>query len=223
MKNRVNVATHSRSQLSENTVLKNTYMLLGMTFCFSSIMALVSLMTNAAPINPLLWLAIVFGLQYATIANSQTAWGIPMIFAFTGFMGYSIGPIIALYLGVYSNGSELVFTSLGATGIIFFALSGYVLASGKDYSYMGGMLFIAILVAFMAGIGAMLFNMPMLSIMVSGAFALISSGLILFHTSEIVHGGEKNYILATMSIFIAIYNLFLSLLRILAFFAGNRD
>ena len=223
MKNRVNVAIHSRSQLSENTVLKNTYMLLGMTFCFSSIMALVSLMTNAAPINPLLWLAIVFGLQYATIANSQTAWGIPMIFAFTGFMGYSIGPIIALYLGVYSNGSELVFTSLGATGIIFFALSGYVLASGKDYSYMGGMLFIAILVAFMAGIGAMLFNMPMLSIMVSGAFALISSGLILFHTSEIVHGGEKNYILATMSIFIAIYNLFLSLLRILAFFAGNRD
>ena len=223
MKNRVNVATHSRSQLSENTVLKNTYMLLGMTFCFSSIMALVSLMTNAAPINPLLWLAIVFGLQYATIANSQTAWGIPMIFAFTGFMGYSIGPIIALYLGVYSNGSELVFTSLGATGIIFFALSGYVLASGKDYSYMGGMLFIAILVAFMAGIGAMLFNMPMLSIMVSGAFALISSGLILFHTSEIVHGGEKNYIRATMSIFIAIYNLFLSLLRILAFFAGNRD
>ena len=167
MKNRVNVATHSRSQLSENTVLKNTYMLLGMTFCFSSIMALVSLMTNAAPINPLLWLAIVFGLQYATIANSQTAWGIPMIFAFTGFMGYSIGPIIALYLGVYSNGSELVFTSLGATGIIFFALSGYVLASGKDYSYMGGMLFVAILVAFMAGIGAMLFNMPMLSIMVS--------------------------------------------------------
>lgn len=223
MRNRVNVASRSRSQISENTVLKNTYMLLGMTFCFSGIMALVSLMMNAGPMNPLLWLAVMFGLQYATVANSQTAWGIPMIFAFTGFMGYSIGPIIALYLGAYSNGSELVFTSLGATGVIFFALSGYVIANGKDYSYMGGMLFVAILVAFMAGIGAMLFNMPMLSIVVSGAFALISSGLILFHTSEIVHGGERNYILATMSIFIAIYNLFLSLLRILAFFAGNRD
>lgn len=223
MKNRVNVASSSRSQISENSVLRNTYMLLGMTFTFSSIMALVSLMVNAAPLNPILWLAVLFGLQYATIANSTTAWGIPMIFAFTGFMGYSIGPIIALYLGVYTNGSELVLTSLGATGIIFFALSGYVIANEKDYSYMGGMLFVAILVAFMAGIGAMLFNMPMLSIMVSGAFALISSGLILFHTSEIVHGGERNYILATMSIFIAIYNLFLSLLRILAFFAGNRD
>ena len=179
MKNRINVASRTNSQVSENLVLKNTYMLLGMTFCFSSLMALVSLMINAAPINPLLWLVIMIGLQYATIANSTTAWGVPMIFAFTGFMGYSIGPIIALYMGAYSNGSELVFTSLGATGVIFFALSGYVLANGKDYSYMGGMLFVAILVAFMAGIGAILFNMPMLSLVVSGAFALISSALIM--------------------------------------------
>lgn len=223
MTNRSNVASRSRTRISENSVLKNTYLLLGLTFCFSSVMALVSLFMQAPPLNPLLWLALMFGLQYATVACSHSAWGIPMIFAFTGFLGYSIGPILALYLGMYTNGSELVFTSLGATGVIFFALSGYVLANEKDYSYMGGMLFVGIMVAFLAGIGAMVFNLPALSIVVSGAFALLSSGLILYHTSEIVHGGERNYILATLSIFVALYNLFLSLLRILAFFAGNRD
>ncbi len=223
MNQRIHTSVNTQRVAAYNNVLKNTYMLLGMTFCFASVMALFSMSTGAMPINPLLWIVMLIGLQYGVIATSRSAWGIPMIFAFTGFMGYSIGPILTMYLALFSNGSELIFTSLGATGLIFISLSAYVVTHQKDYSYMGGMLFSAILVAFMAGIAAMLFNMPMLSIVVSGAFALISSGLILYHTSEVVHGGETNYILATMSIFVAIFNLFLSLLRILAFFAGNRD
>ncbi len=224
MNHRMNTAVRTEQRvMAENAVLKNTYWLLGITFCFSSMMALFSMSTGAQPINPLLFILMLFGLQYGVIATSKSAWGIPMILAFTGFLGYTIGPILTLYMAVYSNGSEIVFTALGATGVIFLALSTYVITHQKDYSYMGGILFTAILVAFLAGIGAIIFNMPILSIMVSGAFALISSGLILYHTSAIVHGGERNYIIATMSIFVAVFNLFLSLLRILAFFGGNRD
>ena len=222
MINRANTTVNARV-VSQNLVLKNTYLLLGMTFCFSSLMTLFSMSIGAAPLNPILWIALVIGLQYGVIATSRSAWGIPMIFAFTGFLGYTLGPILMMYTALFSNGYDLIFTSLGATGLIFVSLSAYVVTHQKNYSYMGGILFSAILVAFMAGIAAILFNIPLLSIVVSGAFALISSALIMYHTSEIVHGGETNYILATMSIFVALFNLFLSLLRILAYFAGNRD
>ena len=222
MINRANTTVNAR-EVSQNLVLKNTYLLLGMTFCFSSLMTLFSMSIGASPLNPILWIALVIGLQYGVISTSKSAWGIPMIFAFTGFLGYTLGPILTMYTVLFNNGYDLIFTSLGATGLIFVSLSAYVVTHQKNYSYMGGILFSAILVAFMAGIAAILFNMPLLSIVVSGAFALISSALIMYHTSEIVHGGETNYILATMSIFVALFNLFLSLLRILAYFAGNRD
>jgi modulator of FtsH protease len=138
----------------------------------------------------------------------------------TGFMGLTLGPILNAYLAM-SNGSQLVMTALGGTGAIFLALSGYVLTSRKDFSFMGGFLMVGILVAFLAGLGAMIFSMPILSLAVSGMFILLMSGMILYQTSEIIHGGETNYIMATVSLYISIYNLFLSLLQILGAFSNN--
>jgi modulator of FtsH protease len=138
----------------------------------------------------------------------------------TGFMGLTLGPILNFYLAT-ANGSQLVMTALGGTGVIFLALSGYALTSRKDFSFMGGFLMVGILVAFLGGIGAMIFSIPMLSLAVSGMFVLLMSGLILYQTSEIIHGGETNYIMATVTLYISIYNLFLSLLHLLTAFAGD--
>jgi len=143
------------------------------------------------------------------------------IFALTGFMGLTLGPIINMYVQAFSNGHQLVMTALGGTGVIFVGLSAYALTTRKDFSFMGGFLMVGILVAFLAGIGAMVFSVPGLSLAVSAMFILLMSGMILFQTSEIIHGGETNYILATVSLYVSIYNLFLSLLQILGIFGGD--
>jgi modulator of FtsH protease len=135
-------------------------------------------------------------------------------------MGYTLGPIINLYLGL-PNGSQIVMTAMGGTGAIFLGLSGYALVTRKDFSFMSGFLMVGILVAFLAGIGAAVFNIPTLSLAVSAMFVLLMSGLILYQTSEIIHGGETNYILATVTLFVSIYNLFLSLLQLLGIFSGD--
>lgn len=211
------------SSISINRVLRNTYLLLSLTLIFSAAMATVAIVRNAPPVGIFMLLAGMFGLYFLTAALRKSAWGILAVFLYTGFMGYVLGPILNSYIHGFSNGSEIIMTSLGATGIIFLGLSSYVLVSKKDFSYMGGMLASAILVAFMAGIGAMIFNLPMLNLVVSGAFALLSSGFILYTTSQIINGGERNYIMATISLYVAIFNLFVSLLRILSFFSGNRN
>jgi modulator of FtsH protease len=138
----------------------------------------------------------------------------------TGFMGLTLGPILNLYMAT-ANGSQLVMTALGGTGVIFLALSGYALTSRKDFSFMGGFLMVGILVAFLGGIAAMIFSMPLMSLAVSGMFVLLMSGLILYQTSDIIHGGETNYILATVTLYVSIYNLFLSLLHLLSAFTGE--
>lgn len=211
------------SSLEINRVLRNTYLLLSLTLLFSAATAGYAIISHAAPINVFVLLIGMFGLYFLTTATRNSAWGILSIFLYTGFMGYVLGPVISFYLTSFSNGSQLVMTSLGATGIIFLGLSSYVLVSKKDFSYLGGFIAIAILAAFVIGIGAALFKMPMLQLIISGAFAVISSAYILFTTSQIINGGERNYIMATISLYIAIFNLFTSLLRILSFFAGNRD
>jgi len=215
--------TVDQSALATNAVLRNTYFLLSLTLLFSAGTATFAMMTNAAPMNLFVLLAGMFGLSMLTNALRNSAWGLFAIFAFTGFMGYSLGPILNHYLAAFTNGAELIMTALGATGVIFLGLSSYVLTSRKNFNYMGGFLFAAIMIAFMAGLGAIIFQIPMLHLVISGAFALISSGLILFHTSAIIHGGERNYIMATISLYIALFNLFISLLRILSVFAGNRE
>ncbi|MCX7117573.1 MAG: Bax inhibitor-1/YccA family protein [Legionellales bacterium] len=224
--NRNDVSILGRSQesaLATNKVLRNTYLLLGMTFLFSGFTAFMSLSSNARPINPLMFIVGVYGLMFLTNALKNSPWGLVSVFAFTGFMGYALGPILNVYIHNFSNGPQLIATALGGTGLIFFGLSGYVLTTRKDFSYLGGFLFIAVMLAFLAMIASIFFQIPALNLAISAAFVLISSGLILFQTSEIIHGGETNYISATVSLFVSIYNLFISLLNLLGAFSGNRD
>ena len=210
----------SESQiLATNKVLKNTYALLAMTLLFSAAAAGLSMMMNV-PHFGLLTLVGYFALLFLTAKFRDSGLGILFVFMLTGFMGLTLGPILNMYLAT-ANGGQLVMTALGGTGAIFLALSGYVLTTRKDFSFMGGFLMVGILVAFLAGIGAMIFSMPILSLAVSGMFILLMSGMILYQTSEIIHGGETNYIMATVSLYISIYNLFLSLLQILGAFSGD--
>ena len=214
-------ATRSESQiLATNKVLRNTYTLLSMTLLFSAATAGIAMVMNLPPFNPILTLVGYFGLLFATTKFRNSSLGLLFVFMLTGFMGLTLGPILNFYLAT-ANGSQLVMTALGGTGVIFLALSGYALTSRKDFSFMGGFLMVGILVAFLGGIGAMIFSIPMLSLAVSGMFVLLMSGLILYQTSEIIHGGETNYIMATVTLYISIYNLFLSLLHLLTAFAGD--
>lgn len=222
--NRNTVSTFSRNEaslLATNKVLRNTYLLLSMTFMFSAFTAYMSFAAGARPMNPLLMIGGVYGLMFLTNSLKNSPWGLLSVFAFTGFLGYTLGPVLNMYIMHYSNGHQLVATALGGTGLIFFALSGYALTTRKNFSYMGGFLFVAIMAAFLAMIANIFFQIPALNLAVSAAFVLISSGLILFQTSEIIHGGETNYISATVSLFVSIYNLFISLLNLLGAFSGR--
>ena len=203
-----------------NKVLRNTYLLLSMTLLFSAVTAGIAMATNAAPLHWLITMGGYFGLLFVVTRLRDSVWGLAAVFALTGFLGYTLGPILNFYLSL-PNGSQVVMTALGGTGAIFLALSGYAVVSRKDFSFMGSFLMVGILVAFLAGLGAMLFNIPTLSLAVSGMFILLMSGMILWQTSEIIHGGETNYIMATVSLYITIFNLLLSLLQILGVVSGD--
>lgn len=216
------IASHSEAHiLSTHKVLRNTYILLSMTLIFSAATAGLSMFFNLPHPGMIVTLVGYFGLLFLTSKFKNSALGILFVFALTGFMGLTLGPILNMYLNVFSNGHELVMTALGGTGIIFLSLSGYALTTRKDFSFLGGFLMAGILVAFLAGIGAIVFSIPALSLAVSALFILLMSGLILFQTSAIINGGESNYIMATVSLYISIYNLFLSLLHLLSAFSGN--
>jgi len=220
--NRINpvVARTATSVLETNKVIKNTYILLSMTLIFSAITAGIAAATNMPPMGLLLTLGGYFGLLFLTTRFANSALGLLFVFALTGFMGLTLGPIINYYLHT-PHGTQIVMTAMGGTGAIFLGLSGYALMSRKDFSFMGGFLVVGILVAFLSGIGAYVFSMPMLALGVSAMFVLLMSGLILYETSQILHGGETNYILATVTLYVAIYNLFTSLLHLLGAFSGD--
>ncbi|MFA6052161.1 MAG: Bax inhibitor-1/YccA family protein [Methylobacter sp.] len=207
--------------LATNKILKNTYLLLSMTLLFSAMTAGAAMVLNLPHFNPFITLIGYFGLLFLTTKFSNSGLGLVFVFALTGFMGLTLGPILTMYVTAFSNGHELIMTALGGTGVIFLGLSGYALTTRKDFSFLGGFLMVGVLVAFLAGIGALLFSMPGLSLAVSAMFILLMSGMILFQTSEIIHGGETNYILATVSLYVSIYNLFLSLLQLLGVFSGE--
>ena len=218
----INVITRPQeSLLSTHKVLRNTYMLLGATFSFSALMAYISVASRAAPMSPLLMIVGMYGLMFLTQALRNSVWGLVSVFAFTGFLGYTLGPILNFYIAHFSNGTQLIATAMGATGIIFFGLSGYTLTTRKDFSYLGGFLFVGVMIALLAMIGGIFFQIPGLQLAISALFVLISSGMILFQTSLIINGGERNYIMATISLFVAIYNLFISLLQILGALSGR--
>ena len=208
------------SAIENNKVIRNTYTLLSMTLLFSAVMAGVSMTLNLPHPGILLTLGGYFGLLFLTSKYRNESLGLVFVFALTGFMGYTLGPIMNAYMAT-ANGSQAVMTAMGATGIIFLSLSGYALSSRKDFSFMGGFLMVGIIVAFLCGLGAMFFEMPALSLAVSAMFVLLMSGLILYETSNIIHGGETNYIMATITLYVSIFNLFTSLLHLLGFMNGE--
>ena len=203
--------------LQINRVLRNTYGLLSMTLLFSAIVSGVSSALSLPHPGLLLTLVGYFGLLYLTTRYRNSSLGIVMVFALTGFMGYTLGPILNMYLSM-ANGPQLVMMALGGTAATFLSLSAYALISRKDFSFMGSFLMAGIIVGFLAGLAAYFFSVPGLALAVSAIFIVLMSGLILYETSNIIHGGETNYIMATVTLYVAIYNLFTSLLHLLTAF-----
>ncbi|RKF19858.1 Bax inhibitor-1/YccA family protein [Alginatibacterium sediminis] len=203
----------SVNQLATNKVLRNTYWLLSLTIAFSAIIASVAAMLALPPPGLIITLVGFYGLLFAVEKTKNSSMGLVSVFALTGFMGYTLGPIINLL--VSTGGSDILITALGGTALTFFALSGYVLTTKKDMSFLGGMMtagFVVIVVGFIANL---FLQMPVLNLAMSGLFILFSAGAILMQTSAIIHGGETNYISATVSIFVSLYNIFLSLINLL--------
>lgn len=201
-------------------VLRNTYALLAMTLLFSAGVAVATLALRLPAPGLLLTLAGYFGLLFAVYKLQNSGWALPAVFALTGFMGYSLGPVLAQSLA-WPGGAQTVTLALAATGATFLALSAYVLIARRDFSFMGGFLFVGMVVALIAGLAAMFLQMPALSLAVSAMVALLSAGLILFETSRIVNGGETNYVMATVGLYVSVFNLFTSLLGLFGFGGSN--
>jgi modulator of FtsH protease len=214
------VIASEQSVLATNKVLRNTYTLLSMTLLFSALCAGIAVMTNMPPLGMIVTLVGYFGLLFLTTRFRNSGLGLLFVFALTGFMGLTLGPIVGMYLSL-PNGDQIIMTAMGGTGVIFLGLSGYALTTRKDFSFIGGFLMVGILVAFLAGIASLFLSMPGLSLAVSAMFVLLMSGLILYQTSQIIHGGETNYIMATVTLYVSIYNLFVSLLQLLGAFGDE--
>lgn len=209
------------SVLATHKVLRNTYLLLSATLAFSAIVAGTSYALNLPYLGTWVTLIGYFALLFAVHKTADSAWGLLSVFALTGFMGYTLGPIISFYVQAIPDGHSVVMTAFGITAVTFLALSAYAIRSGRRFSFMGGFLTVGILTAFLLGIVSILFSMPTLSLAVSGMFVLLMAGLILYQTGEIVHGGETNYIHATVTLYVSIYNLFTSLLHLLGVAADD--
>jgi len=197
-----------------NKVLRNTYMLLGMTLLFSAFTAGVAMAMQISQTTALILSLVGFGLLFVVNKTADSGKGIVAVFAFTGVLGAALGPMLNYYIGL-ANGPGLIMQALGGTAIVFFALSAYVLTTRKDFSFMGGFLMVGMIVAVVASIALIFFNVPAASMALSALIVLLMSGFILFDTSRIIHGGETNYIRATVSLYLDIYNLFTSLLHLL--------
>jgi modulator of FtsH protease len=208
------------SALATNRVLKNTYMLLSMTLVFSAVCAGIAMSMGMGHGAGLVLMLVGFGLLFVVHKTADSSMGLIAIFAFTGVMGASLGPMLNYYLAM-ANGPALVMQALGGTAVVFFGLSGYALTTRKDFSYMGGFLFVGLLVAVVAMIANIFLQIPALSLTISAAVVMIMSGLILFDTSRIINGGETNYIRATVSLYLDIYNLFIHLLHLLSALSGD--
>jgi modulator of FtsH protease len=218
------VLIDSRVQTAPDTghkVLRDTYRLLSATLIFSALIAGTTAALQLPAPGLLLTLGGYFGLLFLTYRLQNSMWGLAAVFALTGFMGYTLGPIIGHYMTL-ANGAQLVGTTMGVTGLAFMGLSWYARsATAVDASKWGSFLVIGVLTAFGLGLAAFFFQIPALALAVSGVFVLLMSAMIVFETQNIVRGGETNYILATVSLFVTIYNLFASLLHIFGFLGGE--
>ena len=220
---RLNTATvrSDASVLATNKVLKNTYLLLAMTLLFSAGTAAAAMAFDLPHPGIVVTLVGYFGLLFLTNRFSNSALGIVFVFALTGFMGMTLGPVLNMYVKAFSNGTELIMMALGGTGVMFLGLSAYALTTRKDFSFITGFLMVGVWVAFFAGIAALVFSIPMLSLAVSAMFIVLMSGMILLQTSQIINGGETHYILATVSLYVSLFNLFTSLLQILGVYGSD--
>ncbi len=217
-----NINTQTQSiNISINNVLKNTYQLLSATLLFSGLMAYLSISLNLPNFGFLITLGGYFGLLFLVSKFKNSAIGLLLVFALTGFMGLTLGPMISAYMTAFSNGGELVGMAMVGTGVIFLSLSLYVIVSGKDFSFMGGMLMVGLVLMVLALIANYFMQMPVLSLTLSALIILLMSGFILFETSNIIHGGETNYIMATVSLFVSVFNIFIHLLSLLGVLSGD--
>ncbi|MDX1589294.1 MAG: Bax inhibitor-1/YccA family protein [Oleiphilaceae bacterium] len=213
--------TQGREALSAEVtgVLRNTYMLLGLTLAFSAVTAGTSMALNLPHPGLILTLVAFYGLLFATYKLKNSGWGLVTTFALTGFMGYTLGPILNMF--VATGAGSLVTTALGMTATIFLSLSAYCLITRKDFSFLGGFIFAGAIVLMGTMLVAYLFNLPNVQLAVSAGFTLFASACILYQTSAIINGGERNYVLAAIGLYVSIYNLFMSLLHLLMAFSGD--
>jgi modulator of FtsH protease len=214
--------------LEQNKVLRNTYMMLALTMIPTIIGAFVGLsvsfsfMAEHPIMAPLLMFGVMMGMLFAVSALRNSAWGVVMLLGFTFVAGVFLGPILqhALHL---RNGAELVGMAAGGTGLIFFSLATIATVTKKDFSFMGKFLFIGVILLLVASLANIFFAIPALSLTISAIAILIFSAYILYDISQIIHGGETNYVMATMSLYLDIYNIFVNLLSLLMAFTGEKD
>ncbi|WP_038098760.1 Bax inhibitor-1/YccA family protein [Thioalkalivibrio sp. HK1] len=223
MQDRVLRARGLDTTLATNKLIRNTYSLLAMTLAFSALTAGIGIVANIGHFPWFITLGGFFGLLFMVHKNAERSSALIWVFALTGFMGLTIGPVVNLYLETHLNGGEVVMTAFGSTAVIFLGLSGYALTSKRDFSFMGGFLMVGMLVVILASLGSIFFSLPGLHLALSAMIVLLMSGFILYETSQLVHNPNTNYILATVSLYVSIYNIFLSLLHIFGAFSGGDD
>ena len=219
MQSRIVVNSQDESLLSTHKVLRNTYFLLGLTMAFSAVVAYISMSLNLPYPNLIVLLVGFYGLLFVTNRLANSAWGILAAFAFTGFMGYTIGPILNIY--VARGMEDLIMLAFAGTAIVFFVCSAYVLTTKKDMSFLSTAIFSLFIVLLLGIVASFFFQIPALAVGISALFVVFSTMTILYETSNIIHGGETNYIRATVNIYVSIYNLFISLLRLLSIFSSD--
>ena len=211
------------TSLATHKVVRNTYALLSMTLLFSALMAGVSIAVGISPGMSMIASLGAIGLIWLVLPRTEnSAAGLAVVFGITGLLGLGLGPMLTHYLAI-PGGGKLVATALGGTGVIFLGLSAYALTTRRDFNFMGGFLFAGMIVVLMAMVANIFLEMPALHLTISAVMVLLMSALILFDTSRIVNGGETNYVRATVSLFLSLYNLFVSLLQLLGAFSGNDD
>lgn len=221
-----NDRTISRQQgslLASHSVLRNTYMLLSLTLLFSAAAATLAVITNAGFGSSIIAFILSFVLLFATSALRNSAWGILTVFAFTGCMGYSLGPMLNHFIRGYTNGGQLIITALGGTGITFFVSSAYLITTKKDLSHWGKFLMIGLVVCIVASLANIFLKMPAMQLAISSLMVFISTMLMMYDTSRIINDGETNYIMATISLYLDIQMLFQNLLMLLGVFGGNKE
>jgi len=216
---RIVYSARERSLLSTHNVLRNTYFLLGLTLAFSALTATLSTVYALPSPGLILMLVGFYGLMFLTYRLANSPAGIIAAFAFTGFLGYCLGPILNSFLS--AGMGDVIGLALGGTALVFFCCSAYVLTTRKDMSFLSGMLMAGFVVLLVAVVANLFLNIPALHMAISVLFILFSTGAILWETSNIIHGGETNYIRATVSLYVSIYNIFVSLLSLLGMPRSN--